>query len=480
MGSDKIWEVEPLTASLRMVCGWKSPTCAGLSPAASAHQHCYPRMPCGRSPPRRLIQKKSSPSRTRSPVALLPELYIQIARVRIGTMSRSSVFSWTRFSAHRLIRKRAWDDSLRGRMWVLVSGCRGSQLSVRERRSGGCRRKTIRSIIWEVHKVSNRSDRRILVRWRVIRESHGRAERSEQSRTSHQDDRGRCAWILWLPSEQLAKVSQGCRNCTRVFWHITSAKKSPSGMGSSRLRPPAHDEGTGSYRRLDLLHHCRRHRSASQGAHRPRDWHLLRCQVEARGDVLINTVGTFGVVSASYSWSRLAAAIGRLTQYLCGRAATTWHQLVADDFHLEAGCQDYRSALVSFLVLCSLARVALSWGRRRGGDAVTWVGFELLQRTCQPGISERHASWLIRWTYKVADSQTINITSLEEVFGRVMYIAGPLGYERPFLGPPFRFMTLDPRNSVRLVPLHVKFTPKHLVPQLEVSGHCSCAIELHS
>ena len=51
----------------------------------------------------------------------------------------------------------------------------------------------------------------------------------------------------------------------------------------------------------------------------------------------INTVGTFGVASASYYLSRVAASVGRITQYISGRSATTWHQLVADVFHLEAG-----------------------------------------------------------------------------------------------------------------------------------------------
>ena len=30
----------------------------------------------------------------------------------------------------------------------------------------------------------------------------------------------------------------------------------------------------------------------------------------------MNTVGTFGIASASYYWSRVAAAVGRLVQYL--------------------------------------------------------------------------------------------------------------------------------------------------------------------
>ena len=40
----------------------------------------------------------------------------------------------------------------------------------------------------------------------------------------------------------------------------------------------------------------------------PRDWHLLGCQVQAGSEVRINTVGTFGFASASYCWSRVAAA----------------------------------------------------------------------------------------------------------------------------------------------------------------------------
>ena len=46
------------------------------------------------------------------------------------------------------------------------------------------------------------------------------------------------------------------------------------------------------------------------------DWHLLGCQVQPGGEIFVNTVGTFGVASASYYWSRVGSAIGRLCQYL--------------------------------------------------------------------------------------------------------------------------------------------------------------------
>ena len=42
----------------------------------------------------------------------------------------------------------------------------------------------------------------------------------------------------------------------------------------------------------------------------PDDWHYLGCQVIPGGDVFVNTVGTFGIASASYYWSRVAGAMG--------------------------------------------------------------------------------------------------------------------------------------------------------------------------
>ena len=55
------------------------------------------------------------------------------------------------------------------------------------------------------------------------------------------------------------------------------------------------------------------------------DWYLLGCQVRPGSTVYVNKVGTFGVASASYYWSRVASAIGRLAQYLVGHATdSTW------------------------------------------------------------------------------------------------------------------------------------------------------------
>ena len=65
--------------------------------------------------------------------------------------------------------------------------------------------------------------------------------------------------------------------------------------------------------------------------------------------------------------------------------------LVADDFHLEAGGQDYRFALISFFMLCAVAGVPLVVGKDSRWDTVTWVGFEMLHRTRNLGIFQRRA-----------------------------------------------------------------------------------------
>ena len=65
-----------------------------------------------------------------------------------------------------------------------------------------------------------------------------------------------------------------------------------------------------------------------------------------------------------------AAAFGRLAQYLAGDESATWHVLVADEFHLEAGGPELsvRACLVLRLV-CRRRNASLveQNGRRRDG-----------------------------------------------------------------------------------------------------------------
>ena len=205
------------------------------------------------------------------------------------------------------------------------------------------------------------------------------------------------------------------------------------------------------------------------------DWHLRGCQVQPGGDVFVNTVGTFGVALASYYWS--TSAIGRLCQYIPGSSASSWHLLVADYYHL--GGLKNRAAIICFFVLCSFLGVPLSW-RKTAGDTVSWVGFELLHRSYKIGLSQRRAQRFQRWTRETADACYVHMSAFEEGLGRVMSVAGALEFERPFLSPLYRFLTLHPRASVRRLPANVVFILWYLADRIQESGHYDCAAELIS
>ena len=185
------------------------------------------------------------------------------------------------------------------------------------------------------------------------------------------------------------------------------------------------------------------------------------CQIQPGSAVCVNKVGTFGVASASYHWSRVASAIGRLAQCLVGHASHMWHMLVADDFLLEASGRFYRAVLVIFFLLCSSLNVPRSWNKTAGRDTVTWVGFELLLHSNQLGISERRAEWLTRWARVVTDSTKIQMNRFEEGLGRIVYVAGALEFEPPFLGLLYKFPTIHPRGSVCRVPSCVAERSRH-------------------
>ena len=74
------------------------------------------------------------------------------------------------------------------------------------------------------------------------------------------------------------------------------------------------------------------------------------------------------------------------------------------------------------------------------------------------GISQRRADWFTRWSKEVASSPTIHIKTFEEGLGRIMFVAGALEHDRPFLGPLYKFLTLHPRNAVRRVPPYAAFS----------------------
>ena len=151
----------------------------------------------------------------------------------------------------------------------------------------------------------------------------------------------------------------------------------------------------------------------------------------------VNTVGTFGVSSASYYWSRVSAAVGRLTQYLISRYATTWIMLLADDYHVEVGGSHFRPALLVFFLLCEALGCPLSWNKTNGGTVTSWAGFELLLKEHALGLTERRAAWVVKWARETTAAKVTHVRAFEEALGRVVFATRALELLRPFLAPHY-------------------------------------------
>ena len=118
--------------------------------------------------------------------------------------------------------------------------------------------------------------------------------------------------------------------------------------------------------------------------------------------------------------------------------------------------------------------------RQQGRDVVSWVGFELLHRTRMLGITQRRADWLTKLSREVAAAPLVNMASFEEGLGRVMYVVSALEYERPFLAPLYRCMTMHPRGSTRRVPANVRFILNYIAEEVSETRHYPCDSVLRS
>ena len=104
---------------------------------------------------------------------------------------------------------------------------------------------------------------------------------------------------------------------------------------------------------------------------READWARQGCRARRHGDVYLNTVGTFGISSASYWWFRLMSGLGRLLYDCHGKGETTLLSYVDDLLWLTQSSD-------------GLLRILNSSARRAGGPLcmaqVFWRGRAHLDR----------------------------------------------------------------------------------------------------
>ena len=89
------------------------------------------------------------------------------------------------------------------------------------------------------------------------------------------------------------------------------------------------------------------------------------------------------------------------------------------------------------------------------------------------GISESRAMWAVRWLTDKAAEKTVRLGELREGLGRLQFLAGPIEYVRPFLGPLYAWASIGPRFARPRLPVMVLLIMKYLAQELQ-GEHMMC------
>ena len=203
---------------------------------------------------------------------------------------------------------------------------------------------------------------------------------------------------------------------------------------------------------------------------REEDWGLQACRL-AVGKVWVNKVETYGITSAPYWWSRLAAAsIVRLGHYVLGPRYPLELLLFSDDYLAVASSKDEVRAMVYLIFVWSALGIPFGWKKFRGGVETQWIGYTINIRSFQLGISERRAEWLRSWLEKAAGGAPTSMEDMAAVLGRLCFALGPLETLRPFVAPLFSWSAAVGAKGVRRLPWSVRFICKWIAEALSGGG----------
>lgn len=187
---------------------------------------------------------------------------------------------------------------------------------------------------------------------------------------------------------------------------------------------------------------------------RRRDWGFQAARIrDSDPDVWLNTCGTFGVASASYWWSRLAAAAIRALHYLLGPSSALYALVYSDDgFLLATGAHFEKKLLMAFLVLEVLG-LPLVPSEGAGGphgqlDRVP----DRCVSECAFGLSPKRAQWVIDWiTARLRDGM-MKMQDLREALGRLAFVSMALEHLRLLLALLFAWGAACPPQTCQRIP----------------------------
>ena len=186
---------------------------------------------------------------------------------------------------------------------------------------------------------------------------------------------------------------------------------------------------------------------------REEDWGVQACRTSSTSSVIwLNKVGTFGVASAAFWWSRLMALIGRLGVRI---SVSDWLFVLCfvDDLHLAVGGGTRWLTLWRFLVVMEMVGVPFSYHKFRGGFQSDYVGFWMDYSKFEIGLSERRTTWLVDFIKEMEHNDwLVNVKRFQEFHGRLGFSAQVLPWLRPLLSPGYAWLAAVGKAATLRVP----------------------------
>jgi hypothetical protein len=201
---------------------------------------------------------------------------------------------------------------------------------------------------------------------------------------------------------------------------------------------------------------------------RESDWRLLVCKSDSDSKVCwVNKVGTFGVSSAPYWWSRLFGLAGRLVARLL---LDRWIlQLVyVDDLHVV--CVGEQKFETLWMAIAAYEALGTPFGYKKfsGGMDVQFVGYRVDYLDIAVGISEARGQWLLGFLRELRrDGYTVHVHRFAEFLGRLGFTCRVLLWLKPHLAPLYSWASAVSKSTVAAAPRLVRLVCMFLEKQFE-------------
>ena len=196
------------------------------------------------------------------------------------------------------------------------------------------------------------------------------------------------------------------------------------------------------------------------------DWGQQACRLDQPDEIWLNTVGTFGIASAGYYWTRAISVIARTLMAIMDNEEW-WQLLFVDDFSWTfTGEHFLRNVLFVVYFYCVL-RVPFAWKKFAGGHEFEWVGFWINIDTLSAGISEKRKTWVLKWIDEVTGDTLVKVKNCQEVLGRLQFVATALITMKPFLGPLYAWIASLPEQSCLPLPVSIKLILRFIAVLLQ-------------